>query len=236
MCHIDALRIFLHNIGMKFFGKRRTLEVEVLGALLLVATLNIFIFASLSQNRGNELSTMMHAFQDMFIIYGLFIITAAFFLLIKKRHILKYVFYVLLTIITSRVFISLHSLIYDKSINENGQAILSDAFLIWTVSVLVFSLWYWFIDRGGPIARATDDEETRYDLLFPQYQGHIPGWEYWHPKFLDYVFFSFFTSTGFSASDTLPLTKRVKLLMMLETSLSLIIIGMVASRAISLLQ
>lgn len=221
---------------MKIFEKKRILEVEVLGALMLVATLNILIFASLSQNRGSGWTTFTSAFQDALIIYGLFIVITLFFVLIEKRNILKYIFYGLLSIITGRVFISLYSLIQDKTINENGQAILSDAFLIWVASILVFSMWYWIIDRGGPIARSIDNDETRYDLLFPQYQGHIPGWEHWHPKFLDYVFFSFFTSTGFSPADTLPLTKRVKLLMMLEASLSLIIIGMVASRAISLLQ
>lgn len=221
---------------MKIFGKKRTIEIEVMGALMLVATLNILIFASLSQNRGSGWTTFTSAFQDALIIYGLFIIITLFFVLIEKRNVLKYVFYALLSIITGRVFISLYSLIQDKIINENGQAILSDAFLIWVASILVFSMWYWIIDRGGPIARSIDNDETRYDLLFPQYQGHIPRWEHWHPKFLDYVFFSFFTSTGFSPADTLPLTKRVKLLMMLEASLSLIIIGMVASRAISLLQ
>lgn len=221
---------------MKIFGKKRVLEVEVLGALMLVATLNILIFASLSQNRGSGWTTFTSAFQDALIIYGLFIVITLFFVLIEKRNILKYIFYGLLSIITGRVFISLYSLIQDKTINENGQAILSDAFLIWVASILVFSMWYWIIDRGGPISRSIDDNETRYDLLFPQYQGTIPGWEHWNPKFLDYVFFSFFTSTGFSPADTLPLTKRVKLLMMLEASLSLIIIGMVASRAISLLQ
>lgn len=221
---------------MKVFGKKRVLEVEVLGALMLVATLNILIFASLSQNRGSGWTTFTSAFQDALIIYGLFIVITLFFVLIEKRNILKYIFYGLLSIITGRVFISLYSLIQDKTINENGQAILSDAFLIWVASILVFSMWYWIIDRGGPISRSIETDETRYDLLFPQYQGHIPGWEHWHPKFLDYVFFSFFTSTGFSPADTLPLTKRVKLLMILEASLSLIIIGMVASRAISLLQ
>ncbi|MBP9718956.1 MAG: hypothetical protein KBD46_00640 [Candidatus Levybacteria bacterium] len=221
---------------MKLSGKKRLIELEVFGALIFVATLNILIFASLSQNRGGGWETFMQSLQDALMIYGTFFVVTLFIILIDKKDLLKYVFYGLLTIITGRIYISLYSLVSDKSINTNGQAILSDAFLIWIASIMVFGMWYWLVDRGGPIARNTESNETRYDLLFPQYQAHIPGWDHWHPKFWDYVFFSFFTSTGFSPADTLPLTKRIKTLMMLEASLSLVIIGMVASRAISLLQ
>jgi len=216
------------------FGPQRRVETEVLGALLAVATLNILIFTSLSAQINA--AAIGEAFQEAAIVYGTSIVAMLFLLLKRKGHMLKYVFFALLVFITCKVFSNLYWLILDKHISDNGIAILADAFLIWIVSILVFSLWYWIVDRGGPVARATNKEQTRYDLLFPQYQGNIPGWEHWHPKFLDYLFFSFFTSTGFSPADTLPLTKRVKLLMMMEAFLSLIIIGMVTARAISLLQ
>lgn len=216
------------------FGPQRKVETEVLGALLSVATLNIIIFASLSQQ--TDATAIFEALQEAAIVYGTSIVAMLFLILKKKGHMLKYIFFALLTFITFKVFSNLYWLVLDKRISDDGIAILSDAFLIWMVSMLVFSLWYWIVDRGGPVARATNQEQTRYDLLFPQYQGNIPGWDHWHPKFLDYFFFSFFTSTGFSPADTLPLTKRVKLLMMTEAFLSLVIIGMVTARAISLLQ
>lgn len=219
---------------MIYFGEKRKVETEVLFALLSVATLNMIIFASLSPT--NTPNILLDAAQDAVIVYGTSIVAMLFLILKKKSHLLKYVFYGLLLFITLRVFSNLYWLVIDKRISDNGTAMLFDAFLIWMVSILVFSLWYWIVDRGGPVARATDKDKTRCDLLFPQYQGNIQGWEHWHPKFLDYVFFSFFTSTGFSPADTLPLTKRVKMLMMCEAFLSLVIIGMVTTRAISLLQ
>jgi hypothetical protein len=213
----------------------KKVEFEVLCAILAVATLNVLIFSLLSAHPISHY-VIMDDILETSIIYGTSIIAMLVLLLKKKVHLLKYVFYLLLGIITARVLFNLYSLVFDKRISDNGTAILMDAFLIWLVSLLVFSLWYWVVDRGGPVARATQSNETRYDLLFPQYQSKISGWDHWTPKFMDYIFFSFFTSTGFSPADTLPLTKRVKLLMMMEASISLIIIGMVASRAISLLQ
>ncbi len=213
----------------------RKVEFEVFFAIIAVATLNIIIFSLLATNPVSHTVFIDDILQTT-IVYGTSIVAMLFLILKQKRNLVKYVFYLLLSLITGKVLLNLYALIFDKRISDNGTAILIDAFLIWIVSLLAFSLWYWIIDRGGPIARATESHETRYDLLFPQYQGHIPGWEHWTPKFLDYIFFSFFTSTGFSPADTLPLTKRVKMLMMLEASISLIIIGMVASRAISLLQ
>ncbi len=220
---------------MKFWDTSQKVEFQVTFAILAVAILNVIIFSDLSKS-PNAQTTLFDAFLTTGIIYGSSIVFMLFLIWRKKGHLLKYVFSLMLFIITARVFTNLYSLIFDKRISDDGAAILSDAFLIWIVSLLVFSLWYWMIDRGGPVARKTQKQETRYDLLFPQYQSTIQGWDHWTPKFLDYIFFSFFTSTGFSPADTLPLTKRVKLLMMMEASISLIIIGMVASRAISLLQ
>lgn len=220
---------------MRIWDTTQKVEFQVAFAILTVAALNVIIFSNLSKAPTSQ-ATLIDALLTAGIIYGTSIVIMLFLIWKKKGHLLKYVFYLMLGIITARIFTNLSSLIFDKRISDNGAAILSDAFLIWIVSLLVFSLWYWVIDRGGPVARVTQTDETRYDLLFPQYQNKIPGWDHWTPKFLDYIFFSFFTSTGFSPADTLPLTKRVKLLMMMEASVSLVIIGMVASRAISLLQ
>lgn len=221
---------------MVHYTRRLAAELQVLLAIFFVAILNVIVLASLAANQKDPVSNIVTAFEQTLIIYIVLLVAGTIFMLWKKIRSASYCFYSLLVFMSIRIVYNLYSLIVDKQISDNGIAILTDAFLIWTVSLLVFSLWYWLIDRGGPLARATPDTETRYDLLFPQYQSVIPGWEKWSPKFLDYVFFSFFTSTGFSPADTLPLTKRVKTLMMCEAAISLIIIGMIASRAISLLQ
>lgn len=216
--------------------KKIAIEFEVLGALVAVTILTMIIFTRPSLNENAQAISIIQSTLLSGIIYGGFLLLTFLFIMINKARWVKYLFSLLLSLITLRNIDNLYLLITNRQISDNGTTILGDAMLIWLTSLLVFSLWYWIVDRGGPIAREEEKEETRCDLLFPQYQNRIPGWERWHPKFLDYLFFSFFTSTGFSPADTLPLTKRVKLLMMTEAGISLIIIGMVASRAISLIK
>ena len=211
------------------------LELQVWLVLFVVAIMNVALFMSLSANRANTQIEFYHDILFTGFVYALFIIVSLGCIFFKKIPWVKYTFYGLLAFLTGRILINLYLLIANPLVNDNGQTILVDALFICVVSLFVFSLWYWIIDRDGPVARWEKNDETRYDLLFPQYQGNIPGWTNWRPQFLDYIFFSFFTSTGFSPADTLPLTKRVKFLMMIEAFISLIIIGMVASRAISLL-
>jgi hypothetical protein len=106
---------------------------------------------------------------------------------------------------------------------------------VWVVNVLVFSLLYWQIDRGGPEARI-NSWGARPDWLFPQGGAEaeiVPAG--WNPAYVDYLFLAYSTSTAFSATDTLPLTSRAKLLMMLESSISLVTILVVAARAINIL-
>lgn len=217
--------------------KRTTLSIElkIFVVLLAIAILNNVLLANLS-NKATSLYSIFTGIPLSFAVYILYIIVSAAAIILKKFKLLKWIFMALLAFMTYHIVYNLIELITDRHISNNGGAILLDALIIWVSSLLVFSLWYWIVDRNGPVARELAKDETRYDLLFPQYQSKIQGWEDFKPHFLDYVFFSFFTSTGFSPADTLPLTKRVKTLMMVEASISLIIIGMVAARAISLIQ
>lgn len=222
---------------MNIISKKNVLSVELKIFLVIftIALLNNVLLSNLSSKDGS-VYTFFAGVPFSLLVYFLFIVLAAIGITLKKSKFIKWVFKGLLAFMTYHIVINLIELITDQKISQNGGAILLDALLIWLSSLLVFSLWHWIIDRNGPIARELALDETRYDLLFPQYQSAIPGWDKWKPKFLDYVFFSFFTSTGFSPADTLPLTKRAKVLMMIEASISLVIIGMVASRAISLIQ
>lgn len=212
-----------------------SVELKIFLVLLLIAILNNLLLANLS-NKATSLYSLFTGVPLSFGVYIAYIIVSAAAILLKQYKFLRWVFIALLTFMTYHIVFNLIELVTDKTISTNGAAILLDALIIWLSSLLLFSLWYWVIDRNGPVARELAKDETRYDLLFPQYQSKIPGWENWKPHFLDYVFFSFFTSTGFSPADTLPLTKRVKTLMMIEAGISLVIIGMVAARAISLIQ
>jgi hypothetical protein len=92
--------------------------------------------------------------------------------------------------------------------------LLSSSIAIWVANVLAFSILYWQIDRGGPEARA-NKAGKKPDWLFPQEAPVEDAPAAWWPTFVDYLFLGFTTSTAFSPTDTLPLTSRAKILMML---------------------
>ncbi len=117
----------------------------------------------------------------------------------------------------------------------DGMQLLASSIGVWVTNVLAFSLLYWQLDRGGPGSREIR-ERKKPDWLFPQ-QG-APAEDVppdWQPNFVDYLFLGFSTATAFSPTDALPLTSRAKILMMLESSISLMTIVVVASRAINIL-
>jgi len=121
-----------------------------------------------------------------------------------------------------------------RSAELSGLQLLASSIAVWVANVLAFSLLYWRIDRGGPEARV-NDAGTRPDWLFPQtgaVEDAPPGWR---PTFVDYLFLSYSTATAFSTTEVAPLTSRAKMLMMLESTISLVTIVVVASRAINIL-
>jgi hypothetical protein len=115
-----------------------------------------------------------------------------------------------------------------------GLQLLTSSIALWVTNVLAFALLYWQMDRGGPEARA-NDAGTKPDWLFPQSGAPEDAPPGWRPTFVDYLFLAFSTATAFSPTDALPLTSRAKMLMMLESSISLSTLVVVASRAINIL-
>jgi hypothetical protein len=106
---------------------------------------------------------------------------------------------------------------------------------IWLGNVLIFTLLYWLIDGGGPDARASGTAKYP-DFVFPAMEDDKyvpPGWE---PDVIDYLFLGFTTSTAFSPTEAMPITSRAKLLMVLQSSISLITIAIVAARTINILK
>ena len=115
----------------------------------------------------------------------------------------------------------LNHLVHDGP-SLNGNSLLHGSISVWVCIVGTFSLWYWLMGTTG-----------RIDFLFPQ-RGS-PDFPDWHPKFIDYFAIAFSTSTAFSATDVAPATSRAKVLMMLQSALSLIIVLVAAARAINIL-
>ena len=121
-----------------------------------------------------------------------------------------------------------------RSGEVGGLQLFASSIVVWVSNVLIFSLLYWRIDRGGPEARV-NNAGTRPDWLFPQTGAPEDAPPDWRPTFVDYLFLGFSTATAFSPTDALPLTSRAKMLMMLESTMSLGTIVVVASRAINIL-
>jgi hypothetical protein len=118
---------------------------------------------------------------------------------------------------------------------HNGRSLLLDALNIWTTNVIVFGIWYWELDRGGPSIDPVAPRR-RSEFIFPQMtlRPDVEGAGA-PPTFIDYIFLSFTTSTAFSPTDTMPLTARMRLLMMLEATTSLLTLAIVAARAVNIL-
>ena len=120
---------------------------------------------------------------------------------------------------------------------NQGKVLVKSALLIWATNVVAFAVWLWEVDRGGPFARAPEHarEAERADLLFPQMTVELDGSKTWIPGFTDYLYVSFTNATAFSPTDTMPLTARTKVLMGVESAISLLTIAVVAARAVNVL-
>lgn len=117
---------------------------------------------------------------------------------------------------------------------NNAFSLLSSSVAIWIANVLIFSLLYWQIDRGGPYARASKSS-AKPDWVFPQPATPEDLPPDWRPLFLDYLYLGYNTATAFSPTDALPLTHRAKMLMMIESTISLLTMVIILSRAINII-
>jgi Protein of unknown function (DUF1345) len=139
---------------------------------------------------------------------------------------------VLVTIaIASSAAFLLAALLYRGA---QAQELLVSAALLWLSNLLAFALWYWELDGGGPHYRRRGPDVSS-DFYFPQMVAGGERVADWSPEFLDYLFLAFNTSTAFSPTDTMVLARRAKVLMMLQSVISLTTIVVFAGRAINTL-
>lgn len=123
---------------------------------------------------------------------------------------------------------------------EAPERLLISAGALWLTNVLVFALWYWHLDAGGPNARDLRPGHCHGSFLFPQMTMSEErlaeaGQANWSPGFMDYLFLAFNSSTALSPADTAVLSRWAKLLMMVQAAVSLTVIAVVAARAINTL-
>jgi uncharacterized membrane protein len=117
---------------------------------------------------------------------------------------------------------------------SNGHALIGSGLLIWLTNFLIFALWYWELDRGGPGVRAAGHDGPP-DFLFPQMNDDRIQPSDWRPGFIDYLYVSLTNAAAFSPTDTMPLTGMAKSVMGLQSLVSIVTIGLIVSRAVNIL-
>jgi len=123
---------------------------------------------------------------------------------------------------------------------ESPTQLLRSAALLWVSNILIFASWYWRLDAGGPYQRDLQGAHTDGAFLFPQMMldpeiRKAMGEEDWSPGFVDYLFLAFNTSTAFSPTDAPVLSRWAKTLMMLQASISLATLALLAARAVNII-
>jgi uncharacterized membrane protein len=118
---------------------------------------------------------------------------------------------------------------------ENASALLITGGNIWVTNIVIFGLWYWDLDRGGPSSRACA-EKNKPDFLFPEMTAPDLAAPDWEPHFVDYLYVAFTNATAFSPTDTMPFSRWSKLAMGFQSSISLLTGALVIARAVNILK
>lgn len=116
----------------------------------------------------------------------------------------------------------------------NGRDLILTGVNIFITNIIIFGLWYWEMDGGGPGQRVQAAKHEQ-DFLFPQNQHEDYKHPHWQPTFVDYLYVSSTNAMAFSPTDTMPLSRRAKILMLSQATLSLMAIALVAARAVNIL-
>jgi hypothetical protein len=135
------------------------------------------------------------------------------------------------TNIASLVLLS-HELLHGSI--KNGRPLIGAGIVLWVTNVLLFGLWYWELDRGGPLRRL-EHKDAPPDFLFPQMSNPEYAPPNWEPGLVDYLYTSFTNATAFSPTDTMPLTAAAKWLMTAQALTALVTLGLVIARAVNIL-
>ncbi len=147
------------------------------------------------------------------------------------RALLAYTVLSTLILGTSLLFLVIHLQSYGSA---QAIMLMKDGLVIWWMTALTFSLWYWLLDSGWAESMGMRDT-VRQDFVFAQQVNDFRGWEGWKPNFVEYMYLGFNTNTAFSPTDVAPLSHRAKILMMLQSTLALVIVGTVVARAVNIL-
>lgn len=119
---------------------------------------------------------------------------------------------------------------FRPDINIGGEDLLVSSLSIYVTNIIIFGMWYWEMDfKGG--SKPQDFLFTQMNA--PEHAGlHNVGWR---PSFLDYLYISVTNATAFSPTDTMPLTHRAKMLMAIQSLVSITVVVLALARAVSVI-
>ena len=200
-----------HSDQIRF--KRASLWEALLG-MLAVGILHAFLPPKLLIGPA----WLLLAIEAVFLVPIVFLLLTKYRLLHKTLHLLLLM---LLGVLTLGLASGMVLLIITVVTNKNATILLRSALLLWCSNILVFGLWYWQIDGGGPVKRQQSGSQAADFRFSQQEDGNPTGWI---PCFLDYLFLAFTGATALGPADISPLTHRAKALMMIEALLSLLVV------------
>jgi uncharacterized membrane protein len=116
---------------------------------------------------------------------------------------------------------------------KSGAQLLLKGITVWGTNAIAFGLWYWALDRGGPVRRV-EPHPPPPDFQFPQMENPELAAPDWQPELVDYIYVAFTNAIAFSPTDAMPLSRRAKLLMLTESTVSAITVLLVAARAVNI--
>jgi len=125
--------------------------------------------------------------------------------------------------------------ILDGSQGDNGTVLLATGGAVWLTNIIAFSLWFWMLDRGGPTARAMGHASPP-SFVFATMESSAFAPADWEPKYFDYLYLAFTNATAFSPTDTMPVTRWAKTLMLVQSTISLVVALMIIARAVSVIK
>lgn len=128
------------------------------------------------------------------------------------------------------------SLVVGSTLSISGPQLLHSATTLWFSNVIAFGLAFWELDCGGPVRRALADARHGPDFQFPQDENPQLARPGWAPHLLDYVYISVTNSVAFSPTDAMPLSRSAKVLMAIESAVSVIALVLITARAVNILQ
>lgn len=232
--------LLLYDAGsnMNFIRNRSASLSMVVLVMFLVGFFQGSISYSISLGRlDNLLPSMSGGLLPAlaFVVRGaLLLIVFILWILNRKQQLFKAII-VTTSVFTLGLFLNMITLleILRGLVYQKVQPLLVDVVLLAIANILLFLIWYWIVDPPGVDGKVRDNEP--WDFLFPQRAQSISNYENWIPRYTDYIYLACTTSFAFRPTDALLLTRRAKLLMLLQASISIITLTAIPSSAINIM-